>query len=114
MTAKTTQTAYNKTTGPSAGATLASLSSLAAGNYTVDCWAYVSSSSSTADYDNIQLTVDGNTVGTLLVVGAVGIAASAHYTFSLTTTTGAFALVAVGNASGGCIYHTQINALQAS
>jgi hypothetical protein len=102
----TTQSAHNATTGPAAGAALASLSGLTAGRYSVTVYAFLAGTVTAADADNIELLVDGAVTDVLAVPPAAATSPVPGEAFEHITTTGAIKLQAVGAAGAAAVYHT--------
>jgi hypothetical protein len=101
-----TQSNHNVTTGPAAGATLASLTGLAAGRYDITVYAYLAGTVTAADADNVELLVDGSVTDVLAVPPVAAASGVPGQKFEHITTTGAIKLQAVGAGGGSAVYHT--------
>jgi hypothetical protein len=101
----TTVSAHDATTGPAAGAALASLSGLTPGRYAVDVYGYFSGTVTAAEADNIELLVDG-TPADVVLVAPVANGPAVKQSFEHLTADGTIGLQAVGNAGASAVYHT--------
>jgi hypothetical protein len=102
----TTQSNHNVTTGPAAGATLASLTGLPAGRYAIRVYAYLAGTVTAAEADNVELMVDGTMTDVLDVPPVAAADPVEGQEFEHITTTGAIKLQAVGAGGGSAVYHT--------
>jgi hypothetical protein len=107
----TTKVAQEIVTSPAAFSALAQLTSLPHGPYLVDAYAYFTGTvTAGTEDDNVELWVDGESAGTLLVPPAADVAPVRHQ-FVVNTAEGLIQLVNPAAATAGAKYHVLLMAL---
>ena len=103
--------AYNSTTSPGAGATLANIATPPAGVYSITAYTDLTGTVSATDQDNIQLAIDGVAQITLMVPAVVeGAAISPPFTFQYKTNGTSISLKANSAGTVSSVYRTLLSA----